>query len=347
MWDQAADQIKSIHAMLDSGHRSVRMESHTLAVWGIAGAALILVMRFIFPPENFSEQWLRTLVVNSTSIIVLAMVAIWDVRLTRRRREARDETVSFTQKQLTKVWWSIVAMIILLNIGMSFFGGGYLFFATLLSLLGLAFYIHGLFSQQVLAWAGGLMILMGLLSIALRLPIVTQEWLTVMVLGIGLPSLGYLIQHSAVNRNLVLRIGGFMVWVTLIITPALAVDHYQRNITVPNVPLLSLAELRDYNGPPDQLNIVHLPAGSVIPIQVMVNGSVFAGDSHGVVPLHLSKGMDVVVQGNRPTGWYRVEGEQWHDKRYNYHVQKLDVSATLTREQGPSVNLSVFISTEG
>ena len=134
MWDHAADQIKSIHAMMSNGHRSVRMERHTLVLWGLAGALLIVMMRLFFPPENFDVKWHRTLVVNAISIVVLVSVAIWDFRLTRRSREARDETVSFVQIQLTKVWWSIVALIILIQLGMSFFGGGYLFFALLLRL---------------------------------------------------------------------------------------------------------------------------------------------------------------------------------------------------------------------
>jgi len=346
MWEHAADQIKSIHAMLDSGHRSVRLERHTLVAWGLAGAGLILVMRFLFPPENFSVQWQRILVVHTISIIVLVSVAIWDVRVTRRLREARDESLSFIQMQLTKVWWSIVAMIILISIGMSFFGGGYLFFAILLSLLGLAFYIHGLFSQQLLSWVGAIMILLGLLCIALRLPIVTQEWLTVMTLGIGLPSLSYLTHHQKLNTNTLYRIGGFAVWLVLIIGPTLAMDQWQRNVTVPELPVQSLADFQRSANTLGDLHIVRLPAGSSVPVKISVKGDILADDNVVVLPLQLTKALDIMVRGETPTGWYRVGDSQWHDKRYKYHLHVNELSGLISRIQGPKISVNLFITTD-
>lgn len=346
MWENATDQIKSIHAMMSSGHRSVRMERHTLVLWGVTGALLIVVMRLLFPPENFSIKWHRTVVVNGVSIAVLVAVAIWDFWLTRRSREARDETVSFVQLQLIKVWWSIVALIILIQIGMSFFGGGYLFFAILLSLLGLAFYIHGLFSQQLLSWAGGIMIFLGLACIALRLPIVTQEWLTVMVLGIGLPALGYLVHHPWHNRNVGYRVAGFTIWLLLVIVPAVAVDQWQRDYKVPELPVITLADYQrgEKNGTVQQ--IVRVPAGSVIPLEVNVNGSILKDGNNAVIPLQLSQPLDLILKDQKPTGWYRIVGEQWHDKRYAYRIRELEIVPSVTRDAGPVVKLKLFISTD-
>ena len=45
--------------------------------------------------------------------------------------------------QLTKVWWLLVGLIVVISIGMNLFGGGYLFYGIVLALMGLAFYIHG------------------------------------------------------------------------------------------------------------------------------------------------------------------------------------------------------------
>lgn len=86
MWEHAADQIKSIHAMMDSGHRSVRLERHTLILWGVTGALLIVLMQHLFPAGNFSVKWHHTLLVNSINIVVLVAVAIFDYRLTKRSR---------------------------------------------------------------------------------------------------------------------------------------------------------------------------------------------------------------------------------------------------------------------
>jgi hypothetical protein len=303
-------------------------------------------MRWLFPPENFSIKWHRTLVVHTVSITVLVAVAIWDYWLTRRSRETRDETVSFVQLQLIKVWWSIVALIILIQIGMSFFGGGYLFFAILLSLMGLAFYIHGLFSQQLLSWAGGIMILLGLTCIVLRLPIVTQEWLTVMVLGIGLPALSYLIHHPWHNRNVVYRVVGFTIWLVLVIVPALAVDQWQRDYKVPGLPVIALADYQRGAENDTAQQIVRIPANTVIPLEVTVNGSILKERNNAVIPLHLSQSLDLILKNAKPTGWYRIVGEQWHNQRSAYRIQDIEIVPSVTREGGPVVKLQLFISTD-
>lgn len=346
MWKNAADQIKSIHAMMDSGHRSVRLERHTLILWGVTGALLIVLMQHLFPVGNFAVKWHHTLLVNSINIVVLVAVAIVDFRLTRRNRAERDETVSFVQQQLTKVWWSIVALIILIQIGMSFFGGSYLFFAMLLSLLGFAFYIHGLFSQQLLSWAGAIIILLGLTCIALRIPIVTQEWLTVMVLGIGLPALGYLIHHPHHNRNAVNRVVGFTVWLILIVLPAMAVDRWQRDYKVPNVPVISLQDYQRGIGKDNETQIVRLPANTVVPLALTVDGSILDKNNPTVIPLQLSKSVDLILNNNKPNGWYRIANKQWHNKRFAYRIKNIQLSSLVTRADGPAIKVKLFISTD-
>ena len=61
MSDTTSTQLEAIHAMMASGHRSVRMERHTLLIWGVAAAFLILVVDEIFTPERFPEVWARAL----------------------------------------------------------------------------------------------------------------------------------------------------------------------------------------------------------------------------------------------------------------------------------------------
>lgn len=353
MWEHAADQINSIHAMMSSGHRSVRMERHSLILWGVAGALLIVTMRLFFPPEYFDIKWHRTVVVTAISIVVLVMVAVWDFRLTKRNREARDETISFIQLQLTKVWWSIVALIILIQIGMNFFGGGYLFFALLLTLLGLAFYIQGLFSQQLMSWAGAIMVLLGLTCIALRLPIVTQEWLTVMMLGIGLPTLAYLL-NQPVKRSVFFRVTGFTVWLLVIVLPAVAVDRWQRDYKIPDIPVITLADFQasavnsteENTEAVSETQIVRLPASTVIPVEVTVNGSILEKGNSATIPLKLSESLDLVLEANTPVGWYRIANEPWHNRRYAYRIRNVEISPSVTREAGAKVSVNLFISTD-
>jgi len=183
--NQASEQILAIHEMMSSGHRSVFMERHTLILWGLAAAVLILFIGSVITPEGFPETWMRAMV--STSIIgfVLALVGYFDFRLVRRAREERDESISFVQLQITKVWWLLISLTVLINLAMHFFGGGYLFYSLLLILMGLALYFHGLFSKQMLSYAGIMMIVLGLASIALHLPFTMIEWITVFCFGLG------------------------------------------------------------------------------------------------------------------------------------------------------------------
>ncbi len=119
MLPRATEQLNAIHAMMESGHRSVRLERHTLVLWGLAAAFLILVVRLIFTPERFPETLQRVLASNLFIAALLTAVGVIDLRLTRRARRQRDETLSFVQVQLTKIWWLLVGLIVLINLGMN------------------------------------------------------------------------------------------------------------------------------------------------------------------------------------------------------------------------------------
>ena len=173
----AKSQLQDIHAMLASGHRSIQLERHTLILWGLAAAFLILTVPLLFAPEYFEFRWQRAVTQNLFTSAVLIAIGILDFKLTRRVRAQRNESLSFVQRQLTKVWWMLVGLIMIINLGMNFFGGGYIFFAVALLIAGLALYIQGLFSQQMLCWVGVLMMVVGLASVALKLPHPELKWL--------------------------------------------------------------------------------------------------------------------------------------------------------------------------
>lgn len=170
-------RLESIHAMMASGHRSVRLERHTLLLWGISVAGLIVGVNATFTPDRFPNVALRSLYSNLLIALTLIVIAIVDFYWTRRTRRARDETLSFVQRQLMKVWWLLVALAVVLNIGMNFFGGGYLIYAAVLALMGLALYVQGLFSEQMLEFIGVVLIVLALGAIALGVAYKLMEWL--------------------------------------------------------------------------------------------------------------------------------------------------------------------------
>ncbi|MBI3563025.1 MAG: hypothetical protein HY080_15050 [Gammaproteobacteria bacterium] len=346
MWDHAADQIEAIHSMMDRGARSVCMERHSLYLWGVGAALLILVVRQVFTPEWFPVIWQRSLLSNLFIAALLILIGVWDFRLTRRARAARDETLSFIQVQLTKVWWGIIALVVLINIGMNFFGGGYLFYPIMIALIGLAFFIHGLFSQQLLSWVGMLMVLIGLLSMALRLAFPTLEWMTVVIFGVGFPALALLLNWRPAWLKHNYRLVFTILWLSIITLPTYGLDRlYQRQA----VPAHAVELLQNYLSLPTNTTntrIVRLPAGTRVPIEVHIHGDVLADEAVSAVSVQLSRSIDIVLQDGKPNGQYRVEQGGWVDPRYKFQIQNTRIESSLTPTDGPKVNVSFSICTQ-
>lgn len=341
MSSTADTQLQAIRAMMASGHRSVRMERHTLIGWGLAAAALILAVPRTFTPERFAEDWQRAFASTAFIAIVLALVGIWDFRRTRHVRRNRDETISFVQLQVTKVWWLVVGLIVVINLGMQFFGGGYLFYGITLALMGLAFYVHGLFSQQMLTWIGALLLLIGLISVALRLPVTLIEWLAVFVFGLGLPVLGLLLDHIG-NLGRPGRALLTMGWLVLVGLPAVGIHTWERQVATPDGPALPLATFRDQGGGDGGVSVVRLPAGTTVPVQIKWTGSLVDAEETSV-PVRLARPVELVLADGEPDGRFRVGEEPWRLNRYDLRIRARDLDATLTPGAGPVVSLKISV----
>jgi hypothetical protein len=348
MWsNQASVQIEAIHAMLASGHRSVHMERHTLILWGFATAGLILVATAIFTPERFPVTWLRAVATTAFISAVLAGVAYFDFYLIRRRRDLRDESISFVQLQMTKVWWLLVGLIVLINLGMHFFGGGYMFYSLVLILMGLALYIHGLFSKQMLTLAGLMMILLGLASMSLRLPFPVIEWLTICVFGLGWPLLGLSLNMSALNSSLKNRLLFSLGWLCLVCMPVIAIYQAGTLEAKPDAlptPLATYLQRGEQTGMREQ--VVTLAAGSSVPLNVELSGDVLDGVNATTLPMLLSQQLDIVLTDGKPDGRFRVANGPWKKYTYNYRIRDFSLSSTLDPKQGSQVKLKLHISTD-
>ena len=55
MSDPIARQLDSIQSMLTRGQRNLRMERHSLILWGLAGAALFAVSDRVFTVEQIPD----------------------------------------------------------------------------------------------------------------------------------------------------------------------------------------------------------------------------------------------------------------------------------------------------
>ncbi|MDH5444110.1 MAG: hypothetical protein OEY52_01050 [Gammaproteobacteria bacterium] len=343
MPNSAAAQIEQIHSMLERGQRSVRLERHTLILWGLIASSLIIFIDLLITPERMPILWHRIVLSNSIIAIVVFVAAIWDFRHTRQAREQRDESVSYIQFQLTKVWWFILTLIVLINLGVNVFGGGYLFYPILIALTGLGFFIHGLFSQQLLVWNGILIVLAGLTAITLRIPFQTMEWFTVFLFGLGLPTMAWLIDLPVVKNNLKQRILISLGWLSMITVPTWFI-HYQTNkVVIPDWPVISLQEYQQKTDTGLTDYAVKIPAGTTIPLNVKISSDTLSNSGMTTIPLTLSKAVTVAMNKGKADGRYRIDEGEWLNPRRQFFTRKTRLDATITVQDGVQIDIDFIL----
>lgn len=337
------NQLNAIHTMLWQGQQSVRMERHTFILWGISAALLIILLDLFLDPQNFKQHWHYVLVETLIISIVLFIAGWWDFRLTHKIRQQRDETLSFIQTQLTKVWWFLVGLIVIINIGMNFFGGGYIFYPLVLIILGLAFYINGLFSRQMLCWHGVALIILGLIALALQPQYDLLKVLAASTLGLGFPLLPILLAREHWSNTWVKRLLVTSAWLMVIIMPVGLIGA----LITPSgdYPIISLENYRLKPLAPDQVENVRLPAGLKVPIVLHIEGNMIK-ETHTTILLALEKTIDIAVKNEKPIGFFHIEGEDWkaYSADFRLRVDKLETS--LSHEQGPKITVKMRLSSQ-
>lgn len=340
MYHNTLSQIEGIHSMLASGHNSVRLEKHTLVLWGVTGALLILGLQLITNPDTFPVKWERSTVKVLILACVLVSVAIVDFRWTKRLRGMRDESLSFVQQQMMKVWWLLTGLIVVLNLGMDFFGGGYMFYSALLILLGLGFYIFGLFATPMLTWSGVILIGLGLVSIIIHPAFSTLKYLAASVTGLGLPMLALLLHHQQWHATLLRRFIAVFAWLLVCLAPVgLAYAVTAKHDALPDN-VLSLEQYRNMESAPEPV-VIALPPGTVIPVHIDAEGEFLKTTGPITVPLTLSKTLYISVV-DKPAS----EGQPQFKKKWRYfgHYMKVtDVVAysAINAEKQPEVSVKL------
>lgn len=334
------DQLHAIHAMLASGHASVHLERHTFVLWGLAAAFLILFVPQLFPPDHFTDTFSHMLWQNGFISLVLIGTGILDYRLTNRRRRARDQSLSFVQQQVTKVWWMLIALIVVINIGMNLYGGGSLFYGITLVLIGFGLYIHGLFSRQMLSWGGGLMLLLGLALLAASPEIAKQEWIAASAFGIGLPALAILVNRTAVTtgrRELFLS----LLWLGLVLSPATIAINLTHRLSFADWPEVTLQEYRnDAAAAQDQGRIITLPVGTPVPLRIELEGDTLAPMNPPLLTLQVLRPISVPMIAGEVKNRVRIDDGRWRSG-HDFRLRDWRVSGQLSAEQGPELNLKL------
>jgi hypothetical protein len=277
--------------------------------------------------------------------MVLIGTGMLDYRLTQHRRRARDESLSFVQRQITKVWWMLVGLIVVINIGMNLYGGGSLFYGIALVLVGVGIYIHGLFSRQMLCWGGGLMILLGLVLLASSPEIDAQKWIAASAFGIGLPSLSILVNRISAGsgrRELFLS----LFWLGLVLSPAGIAINLTQQIGHADWPEVSLEEYRNgYGADHAEGLILKLPAGTRVPLQIRLGGDTLTSEEPAILPMKLIRPVSLPIIAGEVENRVRIDQGRWQSG-YDYRVRDWRVSSDLSPEKGPDLKLSLKLQFE-
>lgn len=337
--DGGRSQLQAIHAMLSSGHASVRMERHTLILWGLTAAGLILLVPEIFSMEHFPDPHLRMWLQNSLISLVLLGVGVLDAVWTARIRRRRDETLSFVQRQVTKLWWLLIALVVVINIGMNLYGGGFFFYGITLVLTGIGIYVHGLFSRQLLTWSGALQILLGLVLIAVSPQILLQQWVAACAFGVGFPAFALMVDRTeerSLFKELLLSLG----WLVLVLAPAFVVISLWHGEQYDEWRQMAWSDYRRHAIVDDESLVLTVPAGTLVPLSLHIKGDLLQPvEQLPDLVLRTTRSVDLALEQGSDLDAVRVAGEEWRP-RYDYRVENWEVRGRLSPEDGAALDLS-------
>lgn len=296
--------------MLAAGHRSVRLERHTLLLWGGVGGFLCAFTDRVVTAERFPDNTQRALVLLAWLAFWLGSAAMLDHWLTRRAHAARAETLPFAQAQITRAWWMLLTMGSLGSFAMFFHGGGSMVYALWIVLLGLGIYLFGLFSRSLTEWIGLATILLGVAALASGLPFSTTHWLAASCFAIGLPLAGWLGARTDGTR-LGARVLALSLWLTLVAGAPLLVNAMPGSTPIPVASPVPLSALSVGGGE----QVVALPAGTVVPLRVDLDSPFLSAPPSAGLPLTLTQSIEVALRDGQPDGRYRVAGGPWRQVR--------------------------------
>lgn len=337
-----AQQLNAIHAMLNAGQRNLRMERHTLLLWGIPAGVLFALSEHILTPAQLPDLSQRALAWLCLIGVTMVSIAVIDWQWTREVKAVRDETWSFIHRQVLKVLWLLMGLATLSTFAMFFYGGGYMTCAVWLIFAGIGLYVHGLFSEELLEWSGGMMVLVGILSLVSGLPYETMRWIAASVFGLGLPAVAMMLDRGR-HRPARFRMAQMLAWLLAFVILPFVIEQTANQSKLPEGPVLSLADVQSGLAASGE-HIVALPAGTPIPVMLELGGDIFAGqNTPAILPLTLQQPVEVLMRDGQLSGDARLAGETWQSYRRSRWISIPWVKAELTQATGPRVTGSLIV----
>ena len=319
MAHHSSEQLTSIHAMLTAGHRSVRIQRHSLLLWGIGGGVLCAVTGSVITAARFPVPQEQAFVLFSWLGLWIVAIGVLDYVLTRRAKRDSGETLPFAQTQITRAWWMLFGMGVLGSCAMFFYGGGAMIYALWIVLLGLGVYLFGLFSQTFIEWIGIATILLGIVGLATALPFGMTRWLAASVFALGLPLAGWL--RSRFNDNRILqRWAALGIW--LIVVAGIPL-FLATPLFAPGIPAASVIPLAQFH-PAEGMQVVNIPAGTRVALNLTLNSRLLTLPPDQTLPLILTHPVDIALRDGQPEGRYRIDGEKWASIRDGLLFLRID-----------------------
>lgn len=337
-------QLDSIQSMLAEGHKGIRLEKHTLPLWGLCiGFLTAFTYDLSRPVYALWHGWGKAFEIGLVLFILL--FAVWlDHRLTRKARVRRDETISIIQRKVTIVIWMLFAFAFVLDLYANMYlGGGRTLFGVYLVLGGIVLVMLGLYSESWYRWSGVVLVLSGLGVMFLLQPSNTTRLLTAsifMVGGIGIA----ILQPLAINRMRCMSLS--LVWLALALGTAVLmyIIDYEVDISPDEHSNMSWSEYQKHK--PEGTHIVTLAEGTEIPVRISVKGDVFEGSVNASLLLKTSKKIDLEFRHGEPTGIYRINGGQWLERNDGLTMREYVRKTITDNVQGPEIIRSIDLGTE-
>ncbi len=335
-------RLETIQSMLFAGHRSVRLERHSLLLWGGVGGFLCAATQPILTVDRFPELHQRAAALLVWLAFWLGSVACTDYHLTRRTRRLRAETLPFAQHQITRAWWMLLAMGALGSVAMSFHGGAHMVYALWTVLLGLGIYLFGLFSRPLTEWIGLATILLGVAGLASGLSFGTTRWLAASCFAIGLPLAGFLGARTE-HGPLPVRLLALGFWLLLVAGTPLSLASLSNWTQAPAAISQPLSVLKTLAGE----QVVSLSAGTEILLRLDLESPLLAAPPLGSLPLILTRPIEVALLDGRPDGRYRLAGGAWHQIGEGLLMLRIDQLAPRLEQGKPVIRAhAVFADAE-
>jgi hypothetical protein len=341
MSTHASQQLDAIASMMASGQRNLRMERWSLILWGLGGGLLFLFSESILTPAQLPDLQQRALAWFLLIAFVLGAVGTADWHLTQRAKQARDEVWSFIHRQVLKVMWLLMGIGALLTFAVFFYGGGNMLYTAWLVLLGTGLYVHGLFSEEMLEWAGALIILIGIAMLATQQNPENLKNISTSVFGIGLPALAFMLDHGR-SRSKAYRALQTLGWACVVLAIPWAAARWSQPEQVQQSPAVSLQE---FQRSPSKTGsqAISLPAGTAIPVHIDIAGNLFeSGATPLVLPLVLKHPMELWMVDGKLTGAARQPGAAW-SKGPETRINIPWVRGEITPQNGPMLKTNITV----